>query len=135
FPHPPRRDPSSLLSPCLLLFFFFHAPPTTEIYTLSLHDALPISVADEEDDVLRAGVLDGLADGIRVIAVELPGSSRLVDSCRRGGCGEPEEREAERSGRRGETLRSPDHGLSFRRTGLSDDPKLLSLFTMEVEGT
>src|SRR5437762_10955657 len=24
------------------LFFFFHAPPTTEIYTLSLHDALPI---------------------------------------------------------------------------------------------
>src|SRR5690606_41232350 len=23
--------------------FFFHAPPTTQIYTLSLHDALPIS--------------------------------------------------------------------------------------------
>src|SRR5206468_12022370 len=23
-------------------FFFFHAPPPTEIYTLSLHDALPI---------------------------------------------------------------------------------------------
>src|SRR5699024_12341432 len=27
----------------LLFFFFFHAPATTEIYTLSLHDALPIS--------------------------------------------------------------------------------------------
>src|SRR5438445_10104063 len=27
---------------CLLLFFFNH-PATTEIYTLSLHDALPIS--------------------------------------------------------------------------------------------
>src|SRR5438874_5568021 len=30
---------------CLLfifLFFFFNDPPTTEIYTLSLHDALPI---------------------------------------------------------------------------------------------
>src|SRR5438309_2323737 len=26
----------------LLLLFFFKAPPTTEIYTLSLHDALPI---------------------------------------------------------------------------------------------
>src|SRR5690349_24144544 len=26
-------------------FFFFHDPPTTEIYTLSLHDALPISSA------------------------------------------------------------------------------------------
>src|SRR5580698_10661502 len=25
------------------LFFFFNAPATTEIYTLSLHDALPIS--------------------------------------------------------------------------------------------
>src|SRR5205814_8246024 len=24
-------------------FFFFHSPATTEIYTLSLHDALPIS--------------------------------------------------------------------------------------------
>src|SRR5207244_12653962 len=30
--------------PCLLLFlFFFNDPATTEIYTLSLHDALPIS--------------------------------------------------------------------------------------------
>src|SRR5437764_46260 len=27
----------------LSLFFFFNDPPTTEIYTLSLHDALPIS--------------------------------------------------------------------------------------------
>src|SRR5690606_39555931 len=41
----------SLLSCCLswpaafslfLLFFFFHATATAEIYTLSLHDALPI---------------------------------------------------------------------------------------------
>src|SRR5438132_3018580 len=27
-----------------LFFFFFYDPATTEIYTLSLHDALPISV-------------------------------------------------------------------------------------------
>src|SRR5687768_18612169 len=26
----------------VILFFFFNAPATTEIYTLSLHDALPI---------------------------------------------------------------------------------------------
>src|SRR5687768_17924385 len=26
-----------------MIFFFFNAPATTEIYTLSLHDALPIS--------------------------------------------------------------------------------------------
>src|SRR5207247_11198271 len=29
-----------------LLLFFLHPPLTTEIYTLSLHDALPISVYD-----------------------------------------------------------------------------------------
>src|SRR3712207_7557554 len=29
--------------PCVLLFFFFNDTATTEIYTLSLHDALPIS--------------------------------------------------------------------------------------------
>src|SRR5437773_10723004 len=30
----------------LLFFFFFNDPPTTEIYTLSLHDALPIFATD-----------------------------------------------------------------------------------------
>src|SRR5438067_9686744 len=37
--HPPY-------STCYFLFFFFNAPATTEIYTLSLHDALPISGMD-----------------------------------------------------------------------------------------
>src|SRR5690606_42087599 len=37
-----------LLSCCMssfffFFFFFFNDPPTTDIYTLSLHDALPIS--------------------------------------------------------------------------------------------
>src|SRR5262249_60509344 len=40
-PHFPSLSPS-LISP-LLLFFFFNDTATTEIYTLSLHDALPIS--------------------------------------------------------------------------------------------
>src|SRR5438093_7219492 len=31
-----------------LLFFFFNDPATTEIYTLSLHDALPIFLGDAE---------------------------------------------------------------------------------------
>src|SRR5438034_8188840 len=34
---------SRLRSASLLLLFFFNATATTEIYTLSLHDALPIS--------------------------------------------------------------------------------------------
>src|SRR5207247_8998625 len=40
------RFSSSVLLRCYAvhhsLFFFFNYPPTTEIYTLSLHDALPI---------------------------------------------------------------------------------------------
>src|SRR5438309_3404481 len=31
-----------------MFFFFFNDPATTEIYTLSLHDALPISVRDSD---------------------------------------------------------------------------------------
>src|SRR5256885_15302687 len=32
---------------CLLFFFFLNDPATTEIYTLPLHDALPISLRFE----------------------------------------------------------------------------------------
>src|SRR5690348_18250820 len=57
-----------LLHVSLLLFlFFFNAPAPTEIYTLSLHDALPISPAERvvrrfpdsprsREPVRRAGV-------------------------------------------------------------------------------
>src|SRR5436190_22780936 len=37
----------------LVLFFFFNDTATTEIYTLSLHDALPISAADVANQVER----------------------------------------------------------------------------------
>src|SRR5689334_25026083 len=41
---PPSLMPTFLLlSSLLLFFFFFNDTATTEIYTLSLHDALPIS--------------------------------------------------------------------------------------------
>src|SRR5439155_24478856 len=39
----------SSFSHFVLLFFFFNSPPTTEFYTLSLHDALPIFVSDLAD--------------------------------------------------------------------------------------
>src|SRR2546428_12878268 len=35
------------------LFFFFNDTATTEIYTLSLHDALPISACPDLDQLLR----------------------------------------------------------------------------------
>src|SRR5688572_13197916 len=34
-----------LLCVCVISYFFFNDTPTTEIYTLSLHDALPISTS------------------------------------------------------------------------------------------
>ena len=45
-----RRPPRSTRVPCRTLFrsfiyFFFNDTATTEIYTLSLHDALPISIS------------------------------------------------------------------------------------------
>src|SRR5258707_13995622 len=46
-------------------FFFFNDTATTEIYTLSLHDALPISLYEkrvrEEDLPFFLGLLDHLA--------------------------------------------------------------------------
>src|SRR2546428_12248605 len=42
-------------------FFFFNDTATTEIYTLSLHDALPISYHDR----VREAVLARLDDGAR----------------------------------------------------------------------
>src|SRR5207249_10121989 len=50
--HHPRID---------ILLFFFHHPATTEIYTLSLHDALPISVQDLHAALDVAAHLDGAA--------------------------------------------------------------------------
>src|SRR6266850_1128887 len=36
---------------CFFFFFFFNDTATTEIYTLSLHDALPIPLAQAQADV------------------------------------------------------------------------------------
>src|SRR6266487_3406890 len=50
-----------------LLLFFFNDTPTPEIYTLSLHDALPISVAGPLEDGRTALVIrihHCLADGV-----------------------------------------------------------------------
>src|SRR5438105_9265805 len=51
-------------------FFFFNDPPTTEIYTLSLHDALPISIA--------AGVTAGGGDALLGGVLPTPAAPLLV---------------------------------------------------------
>src|SRR5256885_16505081 len=45
-----------LLPLCYLFFFFFNDTATTEIYTLSLHDALPISCGEHQRAVFRVGL-------------------------------------------------------------------------------
>src|SRR5688572_32807579 len=52
------------------LFFFFNAPATTEIYTLSLHDALPIyrnpaALPLQVERHLQIGMSQGLARPFR----------------------------------------------------------------------
>src|SRR5215216_3748987 len=68
-----------------IIFFFFNDTATTEIYTLSLHDALPISIehADEHDlcvpeDRREAGadVLDGTVPQDQVGGEERAGEPR-----------------------------------------------------------
>src|SRR5262249_25578133 len=60
----------------LLPSFFFHATPPTEIYTLSLHDALPISVLDlTEDD------FDFLTSNKVWIATDRSRARRCVEAC------------------------------------------------------
>src|SRR5699024_11431362 len=47
--------------------FFFHTPSTTEIYTLSLHDALPISDQRGRRIELRDDQPDGLLDLLHAV--------------------------------------------------------------------
>src|SRR5256885_6641668 len=57
---------SYIFLPLFFFFFFFNDTATTEIYTLSLHDALPISRVrvlqpDDGDDLAGAGQLQHVA--------------------------------------------------------------------------
>src|SRR3712207_8570657 len=47
-----------------MLVFFFNDTATTEIYTLSLHDALPISVLVAHEEVEPAAVDRGAGDEV-----------------------------------------------------------------------
>jgi len=60
---------------CVFFFFFFNDTATTEIYTLSLHDALPISVIVREQGTIFLGgpPLVKAATGEEVTAEELGG--------------------------------------------------------------
>src|SRR5260221_14433579 len=71
-----RRPPKFTLFPyTFLFFFFFNDTATTEIYTLSLHDALPISELQQWSQV--AGLLQE-TNGVFQRAVQRDAGSELV---------------------------------------------------------
>src|SRR3712207_6878308 len=49
-----------------IIFFFFNDTATTEIYTLSLHDALPIWMREDVDRHLAREALEGVDEGVHV---------------------------------------------------------------------
>src|SRR3712207_9092682 len=60
----------------IFIFFFFNDTATTEIYTLSLHDALPIYLREVGHDV---AALDVLADAHDHRVLRLAGVLRAQD--------------------------------------------------------
>src|SRR5258708_10512000 len=84
-----------------LLFFFFNDTATTEIYTLSLHDALPILVGEMPRDVHRALVLEAAHEDARGIG--------LGEADRAQHPAQPARARVARSEEHTSELQSPDH--------------------------
>src|SRR5262249_61382379 len=60
-----------------IVFFFFNAPATTEIYTLSLHDALPICDMERDSDRCRR------SRQARAVRIRIHGVASSLDHVRR----------------------------------------------------
>src|SRR3712207_7405898 len=97
------------------MFFFFNDTATTEIYTLSLHDALPISAdrararrAARGRDRREGGVPLGPAEAVRPAG---PARPALRDGARRHGHRHADAPHRDRGGREGLRLdRADPHG-------------------------
>src|SRR5437016_13971564 len=64
------------LSSLCFCFFFFNDTATTEIYTLSLHDALPIYLVDGEPDLGGMGLVDAkVVEGLAHVEIGFPARS------------------------------------------------------------
>src|SRR3712207_8400558 len=68
------------MSPMCCLFFFFNDTATTEIYTLSLHDALPISRQEWRDGTgTEASQHDVHGDGEGALPVDARAQAARTD--------------------------------------------------------
>src|SRR3989475_9276548 len=66
----------------ILLLFFFNDTATTEIYTLSLHDALPITLGCRLNQVDTQQIQAALeASGFRTVAFDEPADVVVVNTC------------------------------------------------------
>src|SRR5439155_14346261 len=75
---------SSFLYTSSLSTFFFKSPATTEIYTLSLHDALPISWHRKEPGISDGGAGKPVTDQIQASPADRRGfRARNGDALRR----------------------------------------------------
>src|SRR5438034_7373525 len=62
----------------MMFFFFFTDPATTDIYTLSLHDALPISIIFFCSNIMRIAQIAPIIE--RVPPKKYGGTERVVRS-------------------------------------------------------
>src|SRR6266446_7392192 len=81
-----------------ILFFFFNDTATTEIYTLSLHDALPIRAVRARQNAVRSEAVQGF--------LRDPGPAREARAQSRG-CGQAAAPESEPADRRPLRPRNP----------------------------
>src|SRR3712207_6863698 len=65
----------------MILFFFFNDTATTEIYTLSLHDALPILTATLLDHWDDGSLDEELSKYEHIVFSELAVMDKLVHGC------------------------------------------------------
>src|SRR3712207_9197783 len=69
-----------MLIACVTMFFFFNDTATTEIYTLSLHDALPIFQARTAELQDLARISEEERGRLRAILESIPEAVLVVDS-------------------------------------------------------
>src|SRR5256885_1779420 len=96
-----------MLAPSKCLFFFFNDTATTEIYTLSLHDALPISQRGQKKALLALVETNAKHSFYQRFRVMKP-SSKAIEAALQDALGLPDPpRRIERSEEHTSELQSP----------------------------